>query len=99
MKFRLSPFLSLLVVPLMLHAAFAATLDDRFLAARDAAKAGDRLKFERIAPELDDHDLQAYVEYWRLSLDLGNADPASIKTFLSRNEGSYIAEKLRGDWL
>jgi len=99
MKFRLSPFLSLLAVPLMLHAALAATLDDRFMAARDAAKAGDRVKFERIAPELDDHDLQAYIEYWRLSLDLGNADPASIKTFLSRNEGSYIAEKLRGDWL
>jgi len=99
MKFRLSPFLSLLVIPLMVHAAVAATLDDRFLAARDAAKAGDRVKFERIAPELQDHDLQAYVEYWRLSLDLANADPAAVKDFLKRYDASYIAEKLRGDWL
>ena len=99
MKFRLSPFLPLLVVPLMVHAALAAPLDDRFLAARDAVKAGDRVKFERIAPELQEHDLQPYVDYWRLSLDLGNADPASVKSVLKRNDGSYIADKLRGDWL
>jgi len=97
MKFRF-PVL-LLVLLWLVQAAVAATLDDRFLAARDAAKAGDRAKFERIVPELQDHDLLPYVEYWQLSLDLSNADPASIKAFLSRYEGSYIAEKMRGDWL
>ena len=99
MKFRLASFLPLLAVPLIVHATLAAPLDDRFLAARDAVKAGDRAKFERIAPELQDHDLQPYVDYWRLSLDLSNADPASVKSFLKRNDGSYIAERLRGDWL
>ena len=57
MKFRLALFLPLLAVPLIVHAALAAPLDDRFLAARDAVKAGDRTKFERIAPELQDHEL------------------------------------------
>ena len=73
--------------------------DDRFLAARDAAKAGDKAKLERLAPELQGHELDVYVDYWRLLLDLNNADPVTIKAFLQRNDKSYLAEKLRGDWL
>ncbi len=99
MKFRL-PVL-LLALPL-LSAQFvfaAAATDDRLLAARDAARVGDRAKLERIALELQGHELESYVEYWRLLPDLGMADPATIKAFLTRYEGSYIAEKMRGDWL
>jgi soluble lytic murein transglycosylase len=73
--------------------------DDRFLAARDAVRAGDRARFERIAPELAGHDLEAYVDYWRLAVDLGNADPDTVRAFFARYKGSYVAEKLRGDWL
>ncbi|MBL0167673.1 MAG: lytic transglycosylase domain-containing protein [Propionivibrio sp.] len=99
MKFRLTVFL--LTLPcLMVHAAIGAvTGDDRFLAARDAVRAGDRAKLERIASELQGHELQAYVEYWQLLLDLNNSDPATIKAFLSRYDKSYVAEKLRSDWL
>ena len=98
MKFRLPAFL--LVVPLLIAQSAGATpIDERFLAARDAVRAGDRAKFERIAPELQGYDLEAYVEYWRIVLDLANADPATIKAFLTRYDKSYIAEKLRGDWL
>jgi soluble lytic murein transglycosylase len=99
MKFRFAVFL-LAFPALMAHAAGgSASADERFLAARDAARAGDRAKLERIAPELQGHELEAYVEYWRLSLDLSTADPSTIKAFLSRHEKSYIGEKLRGDWL
>ena len=94
-------WLFLLVLPcLFAHAAGgSANGDERFLAARDAVRAGDRAKLERIAPELAGYELEAYVDYWRLLLDLSSADPATIKDFLARHEKSYLAEKLRGDWL
>lgn len=99
MKFCLTVFL-LAFQCLAAHAAGAsAGADERFLAARDAVRAGDRAKFERIAPELQGYELEAYVEYWRLLLDLSSVDPATVKAFLKRHEKSYIAEKLRVDWL
>ena len=90
---------SLVVTVLLVHSAAAS--DDLLLAARDAARLGDRAKLERIAPEVQGHALDAYVEYWLFQIDLKreDADPAAIKSFLTRNEGSYIAERMRGDWL
>jgi soluble lytic murein transglycosylase len=79
--------------------AFALTPDEQFLAARDAARAGDRAKLERLAPLLQGHELEAYVEYWQLLPDLKDSDPATVQAFLGRHENSYIAEKLRTDWL
>ncbi len=74
--------------------------DDLVIAARDAARAGDRAKLARLADDLSGHDLAAYLEYWQLQLDLKNGiDPSRVRSFLSRNEGNYLAEKLRGDWL
>jgi soluble lytic murein transglycosylase len=99
MKFRLSAFL--LLVPLFLvHApATAAPVDERFIAARDAAQAGDRAKFERLAAVLAGDELEPYVEYWRLLIDLKSADPAAIDAFLTRYDGTYVAERLRAGWL
>jgi soluble lytic murein transglycosylase len=97
--------LNMKFLPAVLLAAFAlisqsaaAATDDQFLAAQDAARAGDRAKLERIAPELRGHDLEHYVEYWRLMLDINNADATAVRAFLSRYAGSYLAEKLRGEW-
>ncbi|TMQ74717.1 lytic transglycosylase domain-containing protein [Candidatus Accumulibacter phosphatis] len=99
MKFR-QPILRVLI-PLFLAPtlAFALTPDEQFLAARDAARTGDRAKLERLAPFLQGHELEAYVEYWQLLPDLKDSDPATVQAFLSRHENSYIAEKLRTDWL
>ena len=99
MKFRLTAFL--VIFPLLMSHAVsgAASADDQFLAARDAARAGDRAKLERLAPELQGYELEVYVDYWRLLLDLSTTDPATIRAFLARNDKSYIAEKLRADWL
>ena len=88
--------LSLLIAQ---SAAAGGMEDERLLAARDAARAGDRVKFERFAAGLQEHELQSYLRYWELTIDLGNADPVAVKSFLKRFEGSYLAEKLRGDWL
>jgi soluble lytic murein transglycosylase len=99
MKFRLRVFLLALACLCAPAASATPGADERFLAARDAARAGDRAKLERIAPELSGYELEAYVDYWRLLLDLPVSDPATIKAFLARHEKSYIADKLRTDWL
>ena len=75
------------------------TDDTRLLAARDASRAGDRVKFDRISAGLQAHELEMYLQYWDLMLDLEQTSPDAVKAFLIRNEGSYLAEKLRGDWL
>ncbi|MFB0935289.1 MAG: transglycosylase SLT domain-containing protein [Propionivibrio sp.] len=100
MKFRLAAVLYLLPLLAFHLPVSAAPSDDLFLAARDAARAGDRVRLERLAGELQGHELASYVEYWRLQPELKNdIDASTIRSFLVRNEGSYIAEKLRGDWL
>ncbi len=100
MKFRLAVFLHLLSLLAVHFPVSAAPSDDVFLAARDAARAGDRVRIERLASELRGHELASYVEYWRLLPELKNdIDPETIRSFLARNEGMYIAEKMRGDWL
>jgi len=97
MKFRSLAFL----LPFLLinNAAVAVPADERFLVARDAFRLGDRVKLERIAPELKGYELEIYVDYWRLLIDLKDADPATVRSFLARHEKSYVAEKLRGEWL
>ena len=100
MKFRFTAFPLLLVFLLCLQDVAGNPLDASFLAARDAAGKGDRARLERLAGELREHELAAYVDYWRLQLDLKkNPDVAAITAFLAANEGEPLAEKMRGDWL
>ncbi|MEY2633011.1 MAG: hypothetical protein RIR00_1665 [Pseudomonadota bacterium] len=73
--------------------------DPTFLRARDAFRAGDRPKLERAAGELGNHELAPYVESWQLRMDIEQLDPAFIQDFLRRYDRSYVAEKLRADWL
>lgn len=99
MKCSLVAFAYVLSLLFAVPAAAGVSVDDRFLAARDAMKAGDRAKLERIAPELKGYELEPYVEYWQILLDLENADPGTITAFLTRYDKSYLAEKLRADLL
>lgn len=79
--------------------ASAALGDERFLALREAFAAGDRKAFVRLDEGFVGHPLQAYVEYYRLKLDLDQASPETVLAFLARHDGSLIAERLRSDWL
>lgn len=114
MRFPLMPSLSLslsrFLIPLLAlvfcalpgvsAAAPAAGKDDRFLAARDAFRAGDRAKLERLAGELRGHDLEDYVDYYQTTMRLPDQlDPATAREFIARHERTYLAEKLRSDWL
>lgn len=74
----------------------------RFLDARDAASKGDRNRLERLASQVGNHPLDVYVEYWWLGNLLARNDAMArplIREFLQRQQGSYLAERLRSDWL
>ena len=77
--------------------------DDFFLMARDAARVGNRPQLERISHLLQtqhpDYLLSSYVEYWRLRAKLEDAPLEGVRDFLDRNAGSFLAERLRSDWL
>ena len=70
-----------------------------FVAARDAFRAGDSERLERIAPQLKGHLLEAYVDYWRLRLKLDDADPQAVRAFLKLHADLPLADRLRGEWL
>ena len=75
--------------------------DERILLARDAARSGDRNRLVQLAPPTG-HVLDPYPEYWALSNQLARAvepDAPRIQDFLQRHAGSWLAEKLRGEWL
>ncbi len=89
-----------LLVGLFLSAPLFAQGDDSaFLTARDAFRVGDANKLERAASQLGKHELAAYVENYRLRMDMDKGDPDDLRDFLQRNDGSYVAEKLRADWI
>ncbi len=96
---RLSSLLRVLALALAAAQAFAQPADDLFIAARDAARAGDLKKLDALAPQLDGHPLQAYVDYWRLSGWLADVDPYELRAFFSKYPDSPLVDRLRADWL
>ncbi|HJW24822.1 MAG TPA: transglycosylase SLT domain-containing protein [Rhodocyclaceae bacterium] len=96
MKFRVLALSLFLVSPVFAQDS----RDTAFLIARDAFRAGDYIKLERAAAVVGSgYDLSPYIEYFQLRMNLEQVDPATIRSFLERYDGSYVAEKLRGDWL
>jgi soluble lytic murein transglycosylase len=77
----------------------AAQADRDFLAARDAFRAGDAARLDRIAPLIDGHPLAPYARYWQLKVHIDDADPDAVRRFLAENRDSLLADRLRSDWL
>lgn len=80
-------------------AAHFINADDTFLALRDAARHDDAAKAAEIASRLTDYAIPSYVEYYRLKARLRSASETDIRDFLTRYDGSAIADRLRNDWL
>jgi soluble lytic murein transglycosylase len=74
--------------------------DQAFLAARDAARAGDRARLAQLAPQLASHPLAMYVDYWQLAPRL-RGDPAAeaaVQDFFKRHPDTFLGDRLRLDW-
>ena len=79
--------------------AHAQSTDADFVAARDAYRAGDAARLDRVAPRLKGHLLEQYVAYWQIRLKLDTADPERVSAFLTRYAGTPLADRLRTEWL
>src|SRR5687768_6503020 len=90
--------LSLLLGPLCAP-VFAKSADDNVLGAFDAYRAGDPMKLAKHAKKAEDHVLMPWVDYWRLALRLDDAQASEVRSFFAAQGNSYVAERLRGDWL
>lgn len=73
--------------------------DDAFQALRDAARRDDAAQAAQIASRLTDYPIPSYIDYYRLKPHLKSASATEIRDFLSRYEGTAIADRLRNDWL
>ncbi len=73
--------------------------DDAFLALRDAARRDDLRATGMLADRLSNYTIPSYVDYYRLKVRLRDAAPEEVRAFLTRYEGSAIADRMRNDWL
>lgn len=79
--------------------ALAQPSDVDFLAARDAFRANDAIKLDRVVPRLKGHPLEQYANYWQIRLRLDDTDPERVRAFLARYAGTPLADRLRTEWL
>ncbi|TAJ21512.1 MAG: hypothetical protein EPO60_03660, partial [Rugosibacter sp.] len=88
--------------------AVSATNDAAFIAAREATRTGNGLRLGQAVAALPvDYVLRPWADYWQLQQQLAanaesgtdTVDSSGIISFLQTHEGSYLAEKLRDDWL
>ncbi len=79
--------------------AGAASLDDAFLSARDAARTGNSRQLDLLAPRFKGHLLEPYIRYWQLKAQLQTRDAAEIRAFLAANRDTPLSDYLRRDWL
>ena len=84
---------------LLPNVSFADEADDaRFLAAQDAFRVKNKNKLAQ-AGSINNPALAPYEFFWKLSLNLNNESLEAIKSFLDDHPNTYLAEKLRSDWL
>lgn len=82
--------------------AAPAAEDAAFAAARDAYAKGDRAALARAVANLNASVLAPWARYFQLSLqlrDTRNPTDAGVAEFLQREDGSWLGEKMRGEWL
>lgn len=80
--------------------AFAAPGDAAVLQAQQAFATRKPADLERAARKVPDgHVLSPYVEFWQLMLALPRAGDDRIASFLAAYPGSWLAERLRAEWL
>ena len=77
----------------------AASADETFLAAYSAFRAGDAVRLARYSAALGPNTLLPYTEFWQLKLRLDEMPSTEVRAYLAKYPGSYLADRLRSDWL
>jgi soluble lytic murein transglycosylase len=73
--------------------------DDLFLLLREAARQDDAVNAASYAARLPNYAIASYVDYYRLKPRIRDASADEMRDFLSRHQGSAIADRMRNDWL
>lgn len=73
--------------------------DEDYLKVREAFRAGNAAHVAEYAERMKRHVLFPYAEYFRLRMELETTDASTIRAFLTRYDGSFVADRLRGEWL
>jgi len=74
------------------------------IAAREATNRREWSLLGSLVPQAEEDILAMYPQYWLLRYQLWNTPSSSwpvdaFQRFMSRHKGTYLADKLRGDWL
>jgi soluble lytic murein transglycosylase len=87
--------------PRALSAASYGSQDDAFLALRDAVRSNKTDSVDDLAFVLRNYDIPSYVDYYRLKPRIKDlvAPESEIRDYLTRYDGTAIADRLRNDWL
>jgi soluble lytic murein transglycosylase len=80
-------------------AAAKNSVDEALLAAYDAYRAGEPIKFAKHAARIEGHLLEPWLDYWRLSMRLEDANNREVREFFAKHPNDYVSERLRADWL
>ena len=75
------------------------TDDDVFLLLREASRQDDAVNAGAYAARLPNYSIASYVDYYRLKPRIKDASADEIRAFLTRWQGSAIADRMRNDWL
>jgi soluble lytic murein transglycosylase len=80
--------------------------DEAVLAAREALGKGDRARLATAAAAIGEHPLKSYGEFWSLQLRLRSERGAesaaldkAVVDFLERHPRTYVADRIRLEWL
>ncbi len=92
-------FVFLLLLMLVLPLCALADQESDFRAAREALRAGNVSRLDKMAERLKDTPLEPYVTYYQLRMHWGTKATAPIKAFLARTSESPVVDQFRGEWL
>ncbi|MBV1777123.1 lytic transglycosylase domain-containing protein [Burkholderiaceae bacterium DAT-1] len=88
-----------LAIGLFSLASVQASVLEDMSAAKEAAQNRQITRLDDIANRLRGTALAIYPEYWQVSLQIDTLPDQEIRQFLDRYPDSWLAEKLRGEWL
>ncbi len=88
-----------LFILLLIPFVSRADLDADFMAARDAFRAGNSARLDKLSDRLKNSPLEPYITYYQLRMRWDDKDNAPIRAFLAREKNSPVVDQFRGEWL